>query len=539
MDSKTHPLAKPQWFGTPWHGVIYRVGNAPRLRPNGTSGTLDRPADAAGVSRTMATWDIGKQAPETPEEVVALGGKFLGRSLFNPGLFIWRPLLLNEVVCRALVRWDLTTGFTLQLRAFDPLTGQLGPQVSVATGQLSNAALGQGPDQPSVEGLNLPNTIGTFSYLDASQDGRSILLGIGPFSSIDSVRFTGIYGLIRLDIGGNPAAPTLSMTVLANRADALGVDIFEQTLEATNKQWTRAPDEVITGPCGVTRRTAPGSMLAADTPYTEANAPSSLVVIREGTLRQLRGFSGRLLTAWFEADGSVHQERYDCTRETVHTVAGFDNSSGQNITTISYDANCNVIGRQEDFTLYISMLKRSEISERFTLSIAGYSVSAMFSEVSVLNNRDNSGGFFREVPIERTGTLDDISGAESVNSTGRTHSLPEVAPSPPTQRPGFIFAVRDSSVPGGGYELHPALCGWKCASLCRTKVEVAGAPVEVKAWPAITPAGLVGSTEFYTSNIGAGLSTATRREFAARNGTFNPLAGQIARGWVDEIVGCI
>lgn len=534
MNSHYPILGKPLWFGTPWHGLVFTDSGTPKLRPIGTSGGLDRDWSGSRYN-PAALWDIGKPDVETPEEIAVQGGQFLGRSLQSCALGAWRPVLLNGVVCCYRVQEDFAAGFILTLRAYNPDTGELLPAVTASTGRFSMESIGQGASAPQILNWSPPEIIRSYTGIDVTADGRSMLLAI---TTGISVPFSTIAGLIRLDIGGTPDEPTLTLSLVASRANALGTLNWANTeWSAVNQSWSRADPVVTTGPCGTATITTDAALQPTSTTETPGISASKLVT-RTGVSVVEEGFTGRILTAWFSGN-DVELLRYSAQRTNSYTVTFIDESSGTTVRTFLYNENC--IGQGSTITgeLTTRFKVRSVRSTTGTITVGTSSASFEWSET-----RESVWNAFTSDVAERslvvTGALDGITGSSSTTAAGFTDWMPDAPPTAPAAIHDFSSGVQVQSEPQGGYRLHPAVAAWKVAGLARTRWTALDAAVDVKLWPSSTPAGPHGDTINYQfPATTSGLTDAQYRDVAVSNCAFNPLTGGAHRGGPGIIQGCI
>lgn len=533
MDSNYPLLALPLWFGTPWHGFVYRVGGVSYLRPNGSTGELDRPW-SGGMLRDSALWDIGKPDPVTPAELLEQGGKFLGRSLVSPALNTWRPVLLDGVVCRARIQESYEKGFTLELRAFDPDTGRLGSPVSADTGRFSMDDIGQGAGEPPVVGWTPPALIRSYTGLDVTADGRSMLLAVTPY--IKGLPFTPILGLVRLDIGGTPDQPTLTLHLVASRANALGTLSESRDRSAQSNEWNRKPTVYEYDKCGIRRVTQEGARYPSPTTHLPSIDIDGIYT-RTGYDIHNKSFSGRIMGAWFEPDGGVHILRYSCTSSSIHTVTAEDMSTGVEVDTYSYDDSCRMTGSAHEGKIVERFRVVSNIFAEFRLQIGDVSETATYSRtIEVIWD----GGFVQTTHrVTEVGTIGGVSEQYTDDSVPLS---PEWVPPEPPPPPELIHSFYSSTWAPGlprDMAMHPSQAGWKAPALAVTKALTNA--VEVHLRPAQTPVGPRGGTVSFTFFPGPYLtpSEAVTRGIAAGNGAFNPITGEVLRGGPGTVMGCI
>ncbi len=534
MDSNYPLLAQPLWFGTPWHGTVYLDGsNATRLRPNGTTGDKDR-AWSGTVTRDTSLWDIGKPDPVTPDEILAQAGAFLGRSLVSPSLNAWRPLLLDGTVCRVRVREDFALGFVAEVRAYDPATGVLKPAVIASTGRFSMTSIGQGADQPSVSEWVPPDIIRSYTCMDVTSDGRSMLVGVTPF--VSQLEFTPVAGLVRLDIGGTAQAPTLTISLISSRADALGEASWNNEFTAQNQSWGRAPAVSEDNECG-TWRTTKHAALHPESTTAPPGISASGIVTRTGASVTTRSFSGRILTAWLDSAGQVEIVRYSFTATSSYTVSATDESTGSEVTTNYFVPDSCVLDYTTVENDMVMLFKVSTVSESSGTLTVGSSTAAFTFSVTNNFTWDN----FTSEPKTREriteGTLDGVSGSELLSGIADLVWMPSSGPVEPTVLRSWRDGVREQALPSW-YALHPSHAGWKAAALSRTRVQSGDVAVDVKLWPASTPSGVIGGTITYLFPVAA-VFTSDNRRIASSNGAFNPISGAVMRGSPGAIRGCV
>lgn len=516
MDSNYPLLAQPLWFGTPWHGAVYITGDTTRLRPLSSDGALDRLWSGAR-HRPAVLWDIGRPDVETPAEIVAQGGQFLGRSLQPCDLVNWRPLLLDGVVCRARIVRDPVTGFVLTVRAYDPATGELLPAVTVSTGSFTNASIGQGAGEPSVAGWTPPATISTYSAIDVTPDGRSMLIGVTPvISGVGLV----LLGIVRLDIGGTAAAPTLTLSLVSSRTDALGT--YYLTGDAgtfTSMYLPQPPNETEYGPCGIIRDYRPG----ARTPTPGTGTPSSpgpSAPVGSGAVEI--GVSGRLITAWFTESGDVELVRYSFRQEWQRTATLTDESSGEYLRINTYDDACTPTGSTTTDTIVLGA-SLSDITEvRQTVTVGELSATGVIRWTMTGTTTEPSGlpavwSYNTLEEGDQDGITFTFSYAGSVSPPG--------APSLASSHPVLLGVVVGTDSDGAG-AIYPEQFGWSVATLARTRFNEERTEVQCKRWACYTPAGLLGDNQFFLKTSPLGTGRQERRAYADFT-AFNPLDQQL------------
>jgi hypothetical protein len=504
MDSNYPFLGRPLWFGTPWHGAVYRSGDITRLRPLGSAGPLDRPWTGARY-RTSALWDIGRPDVETPAEIVTQGGQLLGRSLQPCDLVNWRPLLLDGVVCRARIIRDPIEGFILTVRAYDPATGELLPAVTVSTGSFTNASIGQGAGEPTVSGWTPPATINTYSAMDVTPDGRSMLLGVTPL--ISGVGLV-LLGLVRLDIGGTPSAPTLTLSLLSSRSDALGT--YYLTGDGgtfTTMHLPTPPNEQQSGPCGVTRDYRPGARTLTPGPPPSSN-PSPAAQVGSGSAEL--GVTGRLLTAWFTAGGGVEIVRYSYRYEWERTATLTDESTGEYLRVVTYDEGCSVTSSTTTDTISLGA-SLSDITEvRQTITVGALSATGMIRWTMTGSTTEPSG-------LPPTWSINTL---EEGNQDGITYTFnyagsitPPTAPALAPDHPVLLGVVVGTDSDGAG-AIYPEQFGWSVTTLARTRFNEERTEVQCKRWPCYTPAGALGENQFFLTDSPIGIGRQARQTYA-------------------------
>lgn len=517
MDSNYPLLAIPLWFGTPWHGAVFSIGGGgTRLRPLGSSGPLDRPWSGSRY-RPAALWDIGRPNVETPAEIAAQGGQFLGRSLQPCDLVNWRPLLLAGVVCRARITRDPIAGFVLTLRAYDAATGQLLPAVTVNTGSFTNASIGQGADQPPVSGWTPPTTIDTYSAMDVTPDGRSMLLGVTPLiAGAGQV----LVGLLRLDIGGTPEAPTLTLSLISSRTDALGTYYLTgDSGTFSTMHLPTPPNEQEFGECGITRDYRPGARTLTPGPPS-LSRPSPAAVVGSGAAEL--GVTGRLLTAWFTAGGGVEQVRYNYRYEWERTATLTDESTGEYLRVVTYGPNCIQASDTTTDTIVLGA-SLSDVTEiRQTITIGALSATG--------STRWSINGTTSEPPgVAPTWS---ISTLQEGNQDGITYSVTSSVAITPPGAPALgsahpvplgVWVGADSDSSGA---IYPEQFGWSLATLARTRFNETRTEVQCKRWPCYTPAGLLGDNQFFLTDSTIGIGREERRVYAQFT-AYNPLNQQL------------
>lgn len=516
MDSNYPFLGRPLWFGTPWHGAVFNVGDNTQLRPLGSSGTLDRPWSGARY-RPAVLWDIGRPDVETPADIAALGGQFLGRSLQPCDLVNWRPLLLGGVVCRARIVRDPAAGFVLTLRAYDPATGQLQPEVTVSTGSFTNASIGQGAGQPPVSGWTPPATINTYSAMDVTPDGRSMLLGVTPFvSGVGLV----LVGLLRLDIGGTPVAPTLTLSVVSSRTDALGTYyLTDDGGTFSTMHLPQPPDEPEYGPCGLIGLYRPGPRtLTPGSPPSGTPSPSASVGSGSAEL----GVAGRLLTAWFTESAGVELVRYSYRYEWQRTATLTDTSTGERQVTITYDENCSAVSSDETNTISLGA-SLSDVTEiRQTITVGALSATGVIRWTMTGSTSEPSG-------LPPTWS---ISTLEEGNQDGIAFTFTFPGSITPPSKPALgsahpvLLGVTVGSDSDSAGEIYPEQYGWSVATLARTRFNEARTEVQCKRWPCYTPAGERGGDQFFLRNSPLGIGRQERQTYANFT-AYNPLDQQL------------
>lgn len=123
--------------------------------------------------------------------------------------------------------------------------------------------IGQGAGEPPVSGWTPPEFIRSYTGLDVTADGKSMLLAVTPY--FGGLPFTPILGLVRLDIGGTPDQPTLTLHLVASRANALGTLHKSSDWSAQSNEWYRKPPVYEYGECGVRRVTQEGTLYPSPT----------------------------------------------------------------------------------------------------------------------------------------------------------------------------------------------------------------------------------------------------------------------------------
>ncbi|CAM4003868.1 hypothetical protein [Ectopseudomonas alcaliphila] len=517
MDSNYPFLGRPLWFGTPWHGAVFSAGGAgTRLRPLGSSGALDR-AWLGARYRPAALWDIGRPDVETPAEIAAQGGQFLGRSLQPCDLVNWRPLLLAGVVCRARIIRDPIAGFVLTLRGYDPATGQLLPAVTVNTGSFTNASIGQGAGQPPVSGWTPPTTIDTYSAMDVTPDGRSMLLGVTPvISGVGQV----LLGLLRLDIGGTPEAPTLTLSLISSRTDALGT--YYMTGDSgtfSTMHLPTPPNEQESGACGITRDYRPGARTLTPGPPSPSN-PSPAATVGSGAAEV--GVTGRLLTAWFTAGGGVELVRYNYRYEWERTATLTDESTGEYLRIVTYDNECNPTGSTTTDTILLGA-SLSDVSEiRETITVGSLSATGSIRWTMTGSTIEPSS----LPPTWSITTLNELN-QDGITLTF-TYDFPITPPTAPALSPTHpvLLGVVVGTATDSAGAIYPEQFGWSLATLARTRFNEARTEVQCKRWPCYTPAGLRGDNQFFLTDSPIGISRQSRRVYAQFT-AYNPLDQQL------------
>lgn len=516
MDSNYPFLGQPLWFGTPWHGAVYSNGGITRLRPMGSSGALDREWIGARY-RPAALWDIGRPDVETPAEIAAQGGQLLGRSLQPCDLVNWRPLLLDGVVCRARIIRDPFEGFILTVRAYDPTTGQLLPAVTVSTGSFTNASIGQGADQPTVSGWTPPATINTYSAMDVTPDGRSMLLGVTPFiSGVGQV----LLGLVRLDIGGTPDAPTLMLSLVSSRTDALGT--YYKTGDGgtfSTMYLPRTPNEFEYGPCGIVRSYYPGARTLMPGAGSSANPGPSATV---GSGFAEIGVTGRLLTAWFTESGAVEAVRYSYRYEWQRTATLTDESSGEYLSVTTYSDECAMTGSTMTDTI-VNRASLNDVTEiRETVTIGTLTATGMIRWTMTGTTTEPS-----SLPaVWSYSTLEDRE-QDGITFTF-TYAGPVYPPTEPAlaaSHPVLLGVLVGTNSDSYG-AIYPEQFGWSVATLARTRFNEARTEVQCKRWPCYTPAGLLGDNQFFLTDSPIGIGRDARRVYAQFT-AYNPLNQQL------------
>lgn len=532
MDSHYPLLSMPLWFGSPWHGVVFRAldyqgGSAAILRPNGTDGMHDRAASSAGIGLTMSMWDIGRPDQPAPPELAAAGGAFLGRSLVNPALNLSgsRPMLLDGELFRVYRGGGGTqNGIAFNLRRIDRETGQLGPIIELTTGVKTASEIGQGANQPAMAGWD-----GGYIWegIDLTPDGRSLLIGLRA-----TVGYTNqLVGLLRVDFGGTADEPTATLSVLLDRQAALGVSAREFSSDAQSLAFAQPLDEEEEGPCGTVRRVRTGRLVS----YPSTGARS----IGVGNRITTDTVAGRLFTAWFTADGGVHLETFDAVKRTEVSVEWNDLSTGEVVTEFHWTENCVSQGSTTTGSVTYLAETISTRTEYSSVTIADVNASMEFTETvtrrttDVGHNWPQYGDVPWQVEISPVGWL--FEGSRP--STGLTHGV--LGP-PPAQldreHPITIMYATAQPIPGRG--LRPQRCGWKAVGMAAVEY-LANAPTGRSALtPVRTIAGTVGGVIDFVSPVVTGAS-AEALYWLAENGTYNPITGEVVRGWQNRLVGCI
>lgn len=364
LDQRSVPLGRIPAFGWAWHGLMVNpraTSTVTITLPNGRTYV----GSNSGRNRVLRPeswtylWDIGRQPLEQTEGEAERGARLDGAAIlrghggpiyaygnayygtYEPLEIAGWPVRFAESTGRALLRIRRTSGGApdsnvLELLVYpsvvlggtpvDPVLFTIDVRWG-AIGQ-STPALYEGPEL-------LAALIGTvrFNTLDMTRDGRSLLLGLSAVNSGSLIRMRNVVqwcGLLRLNITGNPGEPGdlgYQMVIEQSRSQALGELVDDLTGSMVDMKRYTLPQETVSTvqpwpACGVTELLWRGGFT------TEANSAPPVPSI-EGAQTYLRGQTGVMAGAWFDADGAVQVLRFDSLEEHQVETVLTDSSGGE------------------------------------------------------------------------------------------------------------------------------------------------------------------------------------------------------------------
>lgn len=562
-------------WGWPWHGLIIEPTTGPAYieLPNGA---IHQPPVLPG--RTMQgghwtyLWDIGlPDLVQTPEEIEA-GQAWWGKAILRSrgagvgqaygavnmstgdgsGASSW-PVLLDDGA--AWVRMNPSTagdGTGLILR-FDFRRTIVGADpVDPVEVTLPANDYGQGAGQPKVyttrvESLSAHEAVVSFAGAwDFTPNGRSALAAfvavyLSPFANDGGHN---IAGLIRIDISGTLAAPSVSVTVLHDRQSALGELVHEYSGGMQLKTYGFAQREQVSlvqppPACGVTEYVAPGAIVEASPGLFQAYV---------GTDTSTYGQRGALAAAWFDGD-AVREVRFDSLATLTATSSTSDASSGEwrERSTYTYSEATGQCERteylNEDTRLFDFHAHRAE-EATYTLRLYGSGIAEQTTTLRRVSTLDG-----RYFPSDMAQTIDTqastvFQGAEEFETT--ESSSPGILGSSLPWGYQLADLVPVYSLVNGYWQMsvldHAVLfCSNKLVTLGqlerKDRVLMRG-PYDVKYGPLISPSGLITPGVSLTvpdAPVGAGTDLAWNSVTVqqATKAAWNPVTHEVCRHRID------
>lgn len=340
-------------WGWPWHGLILepQSGDSYIQLPNGKTHTPPSTSISSMQGGHWSyLWDIGLPDREATPDEIEQGMAWWGRAILrNRGVGVGQvygridmaglagsgswPVLLDDGV--AWVRLDASQAagsaqFTLRFTFRRTIIGAA--PIDPVEVTLPPADYGQGAGQPDVFTTRVESpsaqkaVIGPPGIYDFTPDGRSAL---AAFAAVYNLPFPNdgghnLAGLLRIDISGPLAAPSVNVSVLHDRRSALGELVHEYSGGMRLATFDFAPREKVSEVqpepvCGVTEYVTPGAIVENTTGLFQAYV---------GTDSATWGQKGALAAAWFEG-GAVKEVRFDSMAVLTATSTTNDASSGE------------------------------------------------------------------------------------------------------------------------------------------------------------------------------------------------------------------
>lgn len=388
-------------WGCPWHGLLLDVSaNNETIRKNRLTLTMRggrvkefTTGNGAAAYHWSYLWDVGRPDVEPTEEEAAAGMEWWGKAIlsskdgnrlraygsvdFGQG---W-PVMLGDELGR--VQYSITKESVFENpaeRADFVFTFTRARDGQVRKVTLSQVDQGLGTAQPTVYAFRPDRDedkfivyTGGYKLLDITRRGQFALLGIEPNfygyqegERLGRSRRGGIcyFGLLEVALGGTFDDPQASVSVLLNKAQALGTLVDTRTGALSEQVYEGFPMEVVSqGKCGPEHVRYPAGYRQA------SDEVSAGWRVKTGVQSITFGQTGAMAGAWYGPDGAVQVATFSHVIELTNSVSFSPSGSGSQDFYTTFDDGCNATDNRTTDTSVVTVDAHSEYSRTETITL--------------------------------------------------------------------------------------------------------------------------------------------------------------------------
>lgn len=576
VDEYSPPASQIDLIGWPWHGRLESRVAEPPVRRLVMEGRTINHGDPVSANSDDGTWTIAEPlsgdtflwAPpglvDVPDEAIEeQGGAWWGRAILRqPGCYAYGglqvarvssdnhraawPVWFDGVKGQVSVRLQTDTGREIRICPDDTLGLE---ETVVYTVALDDIDLQQGGPDVYING-SLADRAAIGRLLDITSDGLSALFAVEASSSAPSAGgLVMTTGLVRLDITPTVDAYTAALTVLVNRADAVGTLSSTDSGSLTFAGLVPAPIETVQSggvppSCGQTILRAEGELVDA------GSAPGASHRGLDGSQTRVVSRTGALIGAWFGAGGAVEEVRFDLQITEALSNSRRDDSTGsyEQVTAFTFDGSqCQLTGTTTTDTRAINLHGELDYSLEYRMRL--YGPAGLVDErvheyrahtdcdVGAATGGDLVGTHERWFYADGVVIAHDVSDSLPNTAWGLPQGAATIFGGQVTQPDlSHSYFTEVPTTGAGGLAVQAqlgVLIGSNHAYMLAALQQVASAGWEISSGPVVTPTGTV--DEPLTSDITFTGSAELRQgnALAFQIASHNPVTGQLARAWPD------